>query len=720
MKRLITVMLLLSLLLVFTGAKQADTNVYMPEMKVTEENITARYENPIEDFKPLYKGKMLTKTVGNPDIIKLGFYSIDVKQGEPKLNADLMLKDVKGGSEYYIIQFKGKASDNYKETIRSYGAEIEWPLKNNAILVKMEVNKVDEINGLSIVNWVSLYHPAYKVNPNWIDSKTVETKDMILRLHKTADMDNAIEQLNNLGVEIYERSGESSVIKVIGVRTTLDKLSEISKITEVFSINEGLKNYPHNDDGRTIMMESSTTVADTCLWEHGIYGEGEIINVTDSGITMGHYAFYDAGVTLNDWGHYPTHRKVIAYLPAIPSYIDTIDFGDEPGPTGLYHGTHTSGTTAGNDAPNASSSYDGIAKSAKIFFLDAGNAEDEWLYVPYDIYSMFDTMYQHGVKITSNSYGSYNDTVRGAYMDASQMLDAFTWDHKDFTACYSSGNDGSGAQTISPTPSAKNVVAVGSHSESAPNSISNFSSRGPTEDGRWGVTILAPGETVMSADGSTSGAGSDYVNAQGTSMSCPFAAGATALIRDWLKQGFYPTGTAQAANAVTNPSSALLRALLINSAEDMGQTVPNNNIGFGRVTLYNVCFMNDVSPKAIALHDAQDGLLDGEYVEYQFNVTANAVDLKVSLVWTDYPYPFTGYNNAMQDSVIMNDLDLIVTDPSSTVYNLNDVINTLEQHIFTTPEVGVWTVRVYAKDIVVAPQPYALVVTYDVDNAFNG
>ncbi len=54
MKRLITVMLLLSLLLVFTGAKQADTNVYMPEMKVTEENNTVRYENPLEDFKPLY------------------------------------------------------------------------------------------------------------------------------------------------------------------------------------------------------------------------------------------------------------------------------------------------------------------------------------------------------------------------------------------------------------------------------------------------------------------------------------------------------------------------------------------------------------------------------------------------------------------------------------------------------------------------------------------
>ncbi|MCK4523396.1 S8 family serine peptidase, partial [candidate division WOR-3 bacterium] len=291
---------------------------------------------------------------------------------------------------------------------------------------------------------------------------------------------------------------------------------------------------------------------------------------------------------------------------------------------------------------------------------------------------------------------------------------------KDFIVAYSAGNNGSAVQTISPSSSAKNVIAVGSHSELSPNTVTNTSSRGPTEDGRWGITICAPGETVMSVNGGTSGAGSDYVDAGGTSMACPFAAGATALIRDWLKQGFYPSGTKQSTNAVVNPSSALLRALIINGAEDMGQIVPNTNIGFGRMRLDNVCFMNDVSPKAIALHDAQDGLLDGEYVEYQFNVTANAVDLKVSLVWTDYPYPFTGYNNVMQDTVIMNDLDLIVTSPSAIPFNLNDHLNTLEQHIFVTPETGVWTVRVYGYDVVVSPQPYALVVTYDVDNAFNG
>ena len=718
MKRLITGMLLVAMLFVFMGAKIADNSTAPLDIQVTIENNTARFENPLKDFAPSYKGKMLTKSQNNTNIVKLGYYTMDVTKGEPKLNPDFLIKETKGAADYYIIVFEGGMKDSYKNTIEGYGAQIEWPLKNSAVLAKVDYAGIEEIKNLSFVSWVSPYHPAYKFNPNWIGNKAGDKKALAVKLHKTADLDEVIAMLNNMGIEITEMPGEKSVYKIIGINATFAEAAEIAKATGVFTINSTFKVYAHNDNGRSIMMEGSTTPADTALWEHGIYGAGEILNVTDSGITTGHYAFYDASVSINTWGLYPTHRKIIGYYVSIPGYEDTIEFGDHNYQD--YHGTHTSGTTSGNDAGLAASPYDGIAKDAKIFFMDCGNSVDDFLWIPLDLYGMMDTQYTYGAKITSNSYGGYNDTLAGAYMDNSQAIDAFTWDHKDFTVFYSAGNDGSGSQTISPAPSAKNVVSVGSHSESSPNTVSNFSSRGPTEDGRWGVTICAPGETVMSADGGTSGAGSDYVNMQGTSMACPFAAGATVLIRDWLKQGFYPTGTAQAANAVANPSSALLRALLMNSAEDMGQSVPNTNIGFGRVDLYNVCFMNDVSPKAIAFHDAQDGLLEGEFVEYQFNITDGATDLKVTLVWTDYPYPLVGYNNQMQDSVLMNDLDLILVSPSATTYDLNDILNPMEQHVIATPETGVWTVRVNASQILVSPQPYALVVTYDVNNAFNG
>ena len=728
MKRVMTLMLLVAMLFVFSGAAKAVNNTTPIDVKVTVENNTARYENPLKDFSPSYKGKMLTKSQRDANIIKLGYYSIDVTKGEPKLNPEFLSRDTKDTYDYYIIGFNGKMQDSYKDAIKALGADIEWPLKNSALLARVDKDKIDEIRDLSVVNWVSPYHPAYKISSKWIDSKAADSKELVLKLHKTADFNSVIDQISNMGIEITETSGANSVFKVIAIRTSLSQAAELAKIKGVFSITGRYKYYPMNDDGRSIMMEASTSSADTALWGHGIYGAGEIVNVTDSGIEMGHYAFYDGSVSVSTWGEYPSHRKVIAYYPTVWDWIDAgyVLFGDESNSD--YHGTHTSGTVAGNDAPYATSPYDGIAKDAKLFFMDCGDDTSDWLWIPVDNYSMFDTMYSHGARISSNSYGGYNDTIAGAYMDGSQNVDAFIWDHKDFTIFFSAGNDGTASQTISPTPSAKNVVAVGAHQESSINSQANFSSEGPTTDGRWGITIMAPGTDVTSARGGTVGSSSNYWSMQGTSMSCPFAAGATALIRDWLKQGFYPTGTAVPANAITNPSSALLRALIINSGDDMGVggSVPNTTQGFGRYTLYNVTFMNDVSPKAIALHDAQDGLLQDEYVEYQFNVTSSASDLKVSLVWTDYPYPFIGYNqnasaeNAMTDSVLMNDLDLIVISPSNTTYDLDDVINPMEQHTISSPETGVWTVRVVASNILVSPQPYALVVTYNVDNAFNG
>ncbi len=118
-------------------------------------------------------------------------------------------------------------------------------------------------------------------------------------------------------------------------------------------------------------------------------------------------------------------------------------------------------------------------------------------------------------------------------------------------------------------------------------------------------------------------------------MATPTAAGAGTLLRQYYYDGFYPTGAKVAANAMT-PSAALMKASMINSCMDIGTpNIPNNDEGYGRVTLENVCYFSGDTRKT-RVWDKRNvvGLSTGQTDEYQIEV-ASGQPLKVTLVWTD-------------------------------------------------------------------------------------
>ena len=109
---------------------------------------------------------------------------------------------------------------------------------------------------------------------------------------------------------------------------------------------------------------------------------------------------------------------------------------------------------------------------------------------------MLRTAYNDDVQIHTNSWGSQGD--HGRYTTSAADVDSRTsqydqfWSYDGFTV-HSAGNDGSTGLT--PPATAKNFIAVANHHNrggSAPDTIAQSSSKGPTDDDRIKPDLAAP------------------------------------------------------------------------------------------------------------------------------------------------------------------------------------------------------------------------------------
>ena len=125
------------------------------------------------------------------------------------------------------------------------------------------------------------------------------------------------------------------------------------------------------------------------------------------------------------------------------------------------------------------------------------------------------------------------------------------------------------------------------------------------------VGLTQPGSQVDEA----------YIMAGGTSMATPLTAGASALVREWLTRS----------QGVSNPSSALMKGILMNGAADMGAGQygagaarevpaqrPNNVSGWGRVDL--VQSLIPPAPRKVWFVDQATGLTTGGTSEHKVTI----------------------------------------------------------------------------------------------------
>ncbi len=500
--------------------------------------------------------------------------------------------------------------------------------------------------------------PEVGTEKAWIVLDTGDTNNEQTSGPQPIPVERMIERIQRISG--LETEGSVSAVGGMGrVPVVLDAnaLAETLELPFVLSVEKRVPVTPEDEVAGLILAGSydhrGHPVGDYREWlvDQGISGLGVTIGIVDNGVDESHEAF-TGRITARDNGR-AWHGTFVAGHAA-GSYLAERD-GD-----GFIYGL-------------------GTAPGAEIISQDNSDAAPD---------SCRETVTTNGPSgasgtIQKNSWGvgehdpmdyrslesSYDALVRNATPNEDTA--------RPLTICFSAGNSGSAGLTR--PKAAKNVIVTGNSENYRPGvggsesdnidhlfTGSHGSSHGNCGDGRIRPDLVAPGEWTASANFDSNPGQTEYISPKltwggGTSGASPKTAGACALLTEWWREH----------NAGLTPSPALLRALLVNGAEDtgFGGPAPNSRQGWGRLNLANM-----LSAHVRTVYVDQSSLLRhrGEIRSWRLRVADPDMPVRVTLTWTDPPGPLN--SGTAMVSAIVNPLALSLQ-TEGRIYHANHLTN---------------------------------------------
>lgn len=357
------------------------------------------------------------------------------------------------------------------------------------------------------------------------------------------------------------------------------------------------------------------------------------------------------------------------------------------------HGDHVAGTIFG--AGNLDPDVQGMAPGAELFYYT----------YPRNL-NFVDAAYSNqAVRITNSSY---SNGCNAGYTSFTQQVDEDIVQNPKLMHVFSAGNSGttncgygagsSWGNVTGGHKIGKNVIATANIT--ATDGIASSSSRGPSADGRIKPDIASVGSSVYSTiDPNT------YGYKTGTSMAAPGVAGAMTQ----MFQAFVETQGSE-------PDGGLLKAFLMNTADDLGKPGPDFIYGYGRMNILRG--IRDIENTQYIIDSVSTSQADS----FQISVPSNTAEFRVMVYWTD---PAA---SPSASRVLVNNLDAVLRAPNGTNYqpwvldptpnatNLNanavratDSLNNAEQITLSSPATGDYWIKVNGSNVPMGPQKYYIV-----------
>ncbi|NOT32407.1 MAG: S8 family serine peptidase [Planctomycetes bacterium] len=621
-----------------------------------------------------------------------------------------MRRLAEGGERHVLVRFQRAPSAHEQELWRAAGVELGHALGAGAFFARVDpgalAGRAERLGGLIDVRELALerkLHPTLLAGetPSWtvvsLDERGEPTVAVYVLLQEDVALERGDALLRELGGSSFDLLESLNGIVAFVPRSRLQALATSDLVAwvepampKMDSVSMPAAAAPLNDSNRALTQANTLQGA-----PYNLDGSGVSVMVYDGGTARATHADFGGRVTVRD----------------ASGMID--------------HATHVSGTVGGSGASSGGTfrgmapgvtiesygfEYDGIG----IFlFTNPGDFEDD-----YD-----EAINVFGADLANNSIGTNTEPngffchLQGDYGVMCSLIDGVVRGSlgAPIRVLWANGNERQGSRcdvegfgdyySAAPPATAKNHITVGALN-SNDDSMTSFSSWGPTDDGRLKPDISAPGCQAGGDGGVTSPtAASDVSTAAfcGTSMASPTTCGLSALIlEDWRVQFGAP-----------DPLNSTLKVLLAHTAVDLGNVGPDFQTGYGSVRAQAcVDFMR-------LGQFVEDTLAEtGAYLRWTVSVAPATSVLRLTLAWDDAP----ALPNVLGS--LVNDLDLFVRDPlgnrhhvwtldpanpsAAAVRTQVDRRNNIEQVLVNSPIAGTWTVELRGHDVPEGPQLFSL------------
>lgn len=605
-------------------------------------------------------------------------YTIQLKNGAftPQKNINglditILSKKIKPVNDkiYLIIQFEAIPTEVEKQAMVNDGIKLLEYIPSKAYVCEITSTLSLEVLKKNKARAIILADSALKTDPalsELFDKNTDSEEEVLVAFYSSFDYNIGIGLLKNQG--FITASDQYKEYNIVQLQIPLSRLAELASIPFVQYI-EKVPPPPVELNFNSRNLVKANVVQSALPDGYNLSGEGVVIGINE-----------------------------VIGLPQ-----EHIDFADRllPGQTGVgYHSTHVHGIVAGKGLINEL--YKGYAPNAFLYspgFLSTSSTP------------LINKQFGYGIVLTNNSYATGSICGSGIYTATQYFNDKQAIDYPFIQHVFATGNSGavncnnnypagfntvhSGAQN-----NAKSSLSVGSIDKDG--RLSSFSSKGPAGGGKIKPEIVSPGALVISTVPVNT-----YGNNSGTSMATPAVTGGMALMYQRYKQ----------LHAGVNPSAALMKAILCNTATDAGNTGPDYSYGFGKMDLLRCIQAIDSN------HYFFDSVTHQATITKTIQVLPGISQLKVLLYWQDPPA------SLLSNGALVNELDLTLVSPSGTIhlpYTLDttaanvanpatrreDHVNNIEQVVIDNPVPGNYQLKIKGTEIGQNPdQPFF--VTYD-------